>query len=155
MRVLVTGAESSGTKLVAALLSSRGVETVHRSMPAGVEWLLPDGPWDAICVCHRHGPLTARSQTYSGHSDTETEAFAKITRGYGLVYAYAQVCGCLVVPVTYEALVYEQDDAIGVLLDALGLERSASHVRIGNANAKYYGREAFSDESTVEEMVSL
>lgn len=150
MRILVTGAESSGTSLVTALLGS---EAVHRSVPAGTEWLLPDGPWDAIVVCHRHGPLVARSQERYGHADTVAEAFEKQARGYALVYAYAQLSGCRVVQCSYEALVYEQEDALGALFDALGLPRSEPRVEIGNANAKWHGGPVFSDHRGAERML--
>lgn len=142
MNVLVTGAESTGTEMVTSLLASQGADAVHRSVPAGSEWLLPPGPWDAIIVCHRHGPVAARSQVYRGHATTEPEALSRMARGYGLVYAYAELVGCIVVPVTYEALVYEGHDAFGMLLDLLEIPRCDTDLGVRNENAKWYPQEA-------------
>lgn len=68
MRVLCTGPESSGTRLLTRLVSNLGVEAIHRSIPHGKEWwaIKPEDYDRAIFIC-RDPFMTEISATEAGH----------------------------------------------------------------------------------------
>lgn len=81
MSIIVTGAESSGTRYLTRLVQSLGVDAVHRSIPHDGDWLA----WrngDPHVFIARDWRTTAQSQVEHGHSRDERRALAKIRRAY-------------------------------------------------------------------------
>ncbi len=149
MRVLVTGAESSGTKLVASLLRSAGGEVVHSSpMYRAVHH---DGRgFDAVVLVVRHGPCRDRSAVGNGHASDRVAARGLGVAGIGNILLNL-TCGPSMMHIcTYEALIHEPG-ALPALCRDLGLSAKFEHEEIGDANAKWYGGSYFSDDRPLQE----
>jgi hypothetical protein len=67
VRVLVVGQESSGTRLLARLLTPAVAEVVHRSVPYGEQWWDDPGDVAAAVVIVRSWAAVAPSQQARGH----------------------------------------------------------------------------------------
>ena len=71
MRVLCTGPESSGTRLLARIVATgTGIEAIHRSIPHGIDWdpFAPHavGEIDRAILIVRSWTATAKSQSERG-----------------------------------------------------------------------------------------
>lgn len=67
MRVLCTGPESAGTRMLTRLVDSLGVEAIHRSIPHGMEWWNPPTNIDRIVVIVRSALPNTLSAYEAGH----------------------------------------------------------------------------------------
>lgn len=152
MTILVTGVESSGTKLAAHLLERAGARVVHSSphyrLEQGKE--LHDGlRFDAVVVVVRSSHPHIHSMVEAGHAKSLSIARLMAADGLALILDSLQTLGHVHL-ITYESLVYEPD-ALKVLCNALGLRDDFEHDEVGNGNAKYYGGEVFRDDRPLHE----
>jgi len=163
---LVTGPESSGTRLMTRLLIKNGFlgDAGHvqrwdnlvfpeperpivfrRSMPHGGQWpvlrdvigVLQRKGYDVhVVVMAREWWAMTRSQVKAGHVPNEQVALHHIRQAYALIMAAVQTTGVTWYMVPYEALVLHPE-AQHHILGVLGLEVVDSGY-IYDGNAKWY-----------------
>lgn len=157
LRVLLAGPESSGTKMLAAILGQLGADVVHHS-PNYWSW---DGyephrakSFDAVVVLIRSGETTARSMLDSGHAANFHRA--RVMQASALLAIFSTLHSFANVHiVTYESLVYEPG-ALILLARNIGLNPDLPHDEVRNANVKYYGgEEVFRDQREISERHAL
>lgn len=144
MKVLITGPESSGTKLVASLLRGAGAEVTHSSPNYRREqgkFPHKASDYDAVIIVIRNWYAQNHSMVDAGHTSNLSRARRLVYQGlsdilYGLSYG-AEATGVYLI--TLESLIYEPD-SLRQLLRQLGLKEtsSAGGHEIGNPNSKYY-----------------
>lgn len=147
MRILVTGPESSGTKMVAALLRQAGAKIVHSSPNyryySGEPAHRSEG-FDAVVLVMRDGYANVNSMIENGHAQAPGAARMMIVRG--LLWILSNLREWEKVHVTtYEALT-TRPGALAALCRELGLPEEFEHDEIGDGNAKYYGGAFFRDD---------
>lgn len=144
---VIAGPESSGNRLLAAILIRAGCRgdastdqrwdselptdetpaVIIRSFPHGEEW--PDlqaintelearGYAITTLITVRHHSATVRSQVSRGHATGLSEAAAQIREAYTRIFAKVSI-DYMIVP--YAVLIYESDKAIATMLEDLGL----------------------------------
>lgn len=136
MRLLVTGAENSGTGLVATLLRLAGATVTHRAVPHIEdreplrEFLYPDA---LVFVVRHHVPQERSQQHRSGRlRSTGAAAVQHIAR-------YLERPGALFFFVTYEAIIHEWPRSFTTLCDELGLDPAAAlGFDVRDENRKHY-----------------
>lgn len=153
MKVLCTGPESSGTKLVASLVRGAGAEVVHsspsyRRKQNKFPHFAQD--FDAVIIVIRNWYTQNHSMVDNGHTTNHARARKLAFCGlsdilYGLSYGDNPASVYLV---TLESLIYEPE-SLRLLLKQLGLKENPKGCSgaIGNPNAKYYGREPYFRDS--------
>lgn len=118
MNVLVTGAESSGTRFVSRWLEAHPAVTArHWSMPSGERWARHwptdhgfDGePPDAVVLVIRSFEPTIASQIDRELVSCREEAEANIVQALLRVTSWAVSHGCPLYPVLYDAIVADPD----------------------------------------------
>lgn len=70
--ILVTGPESCGTRLLARLVATSGLEVMHRSIPHGDDWVIPNA--EVTLGITRNPMFACMSAVVAGHTDTLEEA---------------------------------------------------------------------------------
>ena len=138
MRVLVSGAESSGTHFVMDLLAAGGADVTHRSQPNGDSWIdlkaMMEGGFDHCVVVVRGFHAHCSSQV---RRNIEPHfGMAVIRRQKALRYIAPILGDERTILVTYESLaaLIERE----VLLDILRLDvTAASKVEWHDENEKY------------------
>jgi hypothetical protein len=162
MRILVTGPESSGTKMVAAILIKAGADVVHDTPRWCIDDQFQDGEnYDYVVLVIRTGYCTARSMCDNQHAydGSDSDNRRDLTLAYRMVpEALWSILHFIkdhtkVRVVTYEALVHETEGALGGLLDDLGLSKDFDFDPICDANAKYYGGKSFHDDRLLEDRI--
>ncbi len=147
MRILVTGPESSGTKMVASLLRQAGADVTHSSPKYRIEQgkdLYDGSDFDATVLVIRNGYTNALSMVDNGHESNVSMAEWQIADDiYEILESLNSFFNVHVV--TYEAIVHEPK-AIEVLCKTLGLDHTKITDTIGDGNAKYYGGKFFRDQ---------
>lgn len=150
--VLVTGPESSGTRLTASLLRAAGANVVHSSPHYRVrmgEELHDGAAFDAVVVVVRMGHANARSMVDNEHAADLAVARSMVPGGIHMILeALASFDTCHIV--TYEALVHEPG-ALRALCRDLDLAEEFEHEPVGAGNSKYFGGEFFRDVRDLEE----
>lgn len=166
MRIVVTGPESSGTRMLTRMLREAGGSVVHRPMPYGGKrkakdangrsvripgtavWpeLVDDEP-DVVVVVERDLRSTIRSQVEVGHVADEDEALAAIRRAYLDIATQLAALKVPFWPVAYGAM--SRPEARADLCGWLGLDAGKITTVWCNANAKYYGGPAWSDRRSL------
>lgn len=134
MRVVCTGPESSGTRLLTQIVAGMGVEAVHRSIPQGNDWeWYQREDYDAAVVIVRDFYPAARSKVTNRHcgdlgtSERELrEAIAVIPM---LPYRWTLV--------TFSNLVTRPEKVAEEIAEFLGVEVGPLP-EIRDANAKWY-----------------
>lgn len=130
--VSVVGPESSGTRLMVALLEDLGVnEVVHRSVPYGRDWWPDrgDADADAYVLITRDREKTLASQKRAGHLNYWSPRLSpdeKYDCAMGVIVRHLYVEGTLrsnVFHVQYEDLVDYPQGVMDLLADRLGVER--------------------------------
>lgn len=154
-RILCTGAESSGTKLVTSLLRQAGAEVDHSSPNYRREQnQFPHTMRDygAVVIVVRNWYTNAKSMIDAGHTHIGTE-HARELMYYGLsdiLYGLRYGFHNKIYFVTYESLVHEPF-SLEVLCEELGLDYTKITDTVGDGNAKYYGGEFFRDQRELHE----
>ncbi len=154
MRILVTGPESSGTKLVASLLRQAGADVTHSSPKYRIEQGkdLYDGyGFDATVLVIRNGYTNVLSMVDNGHESNVSMAEWQIADDiYEILESLSSFFNVHVV--TYEAIVHEPK-AIEVLCETLGLDHTKITDTIGDGNSKWYREDGigFSDRRELHE----
>lgn len=145
MRIVVTGPESSGTRLMARILETTEADVLHRTMP--YKW---DPHWpteddfggfqpDVLLVMLRDEEITARSQLRRGHVPSLRHAFENVDAGLRRLARWAAVHGVMCLFVSYEKLVADPRSALTFLSSRLGIGYPNSSEAIVDGNAKYVG----------------
>lgn len=148
-KVLVTGPESSGTKLVAQLMTMAGADVLHFT-PRGLrgDVFLDGVDFDAVVVVVRDGYATEQSMVQNSHAKDLQEA------KYMLFDAMQQIYGALehteveCHQITYESVLLN-NGAVQRLAEVLGLMPDFTYDKIRDANAKYFGGEYFEDRRSL------
>lgn len=135
--ILVTGAESTGTRLMSRLLRQAGAKTMHAVMPfatpSTVVWHTRlQRNADGAVVMFRDLRSTIQSQVRVGHAPTEQQALEHVRRAYVEIF---EQLACPWFPVTFESL--ERPEAIMDVCKALGLP-GVPDEEWRDENAKYY-----------------
>lgn len=119
MRVLCTGPEASGTRLLSRAVATRA-DTVHRSMPHGNNWWEPDlgqfGCHRAVVIV-RDRLITARSADNAGHARTVEQGLERRDRAIGIL---SQLPDALWV--SYEGIFPNPDGWLSVISGWLGVD---------------------------------
>lgn len=152
-RILVAGPESSGTKMLAELLTRAGADVVHHSP----NYRLWNGDefhrardFDKVVIIVRNGFANAKSMVDNHHADSEDRG--RVMQAQGLLSILSNLWAFSnVYFTTYEALVHEQPDSVYALIDQMELPLLPLNVSIGNGNAKYYGGDYFRDARDLHE----
>ena len=147
-RILVTGPESSGTKMVCALLRQAGAVVTHSSPNYKSEQdSTPHdiGDFDDVVLVVRNGFCNMKSMLDAGHAESEEEAAWMIGNGLKFILTTHDLWTDNLHVVTYESLVHEEE-ALLTLCKTLGLDASKIVDKVGDGNAKYYGGEYFRDQ---------
>lgn len=147
---LVTGPESAGNRLLAAVLSAAGCvgegstasrfnerlpfdedpAVVIRSMPHGGDWypvemllstLRRRGYEVTVLVTTRDPVALARSQVANGHQPSEDDAHVAVCRAYDEIFDGLRHSQEISHLVPYESVTSEDPNAIPALLELLGL----------------------------------
>lgn len=146
MRLAVVGAESSGTRLIARILSGTGADALHRSFPYG-----GDGPRDprrwpeedvvkfhpyAVIWMMRDWWATARSQVNANHVNSIEEAWYNIGCTTLRIADMCSKNNYRYFVVNYESLVQRPEIVVANLTDSLKL-RMPTLENIIDGNIKY------------------
>lgn len=157
---LVTGPESSGNRMMAAILSAAGCRgsgstdspyndqlpagespvVIIRSFPHGGRWpnlreliaQLQSCGYEVTVLVTARGPVALeRSQVAAGHQVDGDGARQAIAEAYGRIFPALFASGTRWMLVPYEALVLNPDTAVPELLELLGLNPDfGGHVRV-------------------------
>lgn len=123
MNVVVTGPESSGTRLVARWLEQHpDLVARHWSMPSGERWMrhwptehdFEGEPADRVIFVMRNLEATIASQKGREMVTCRAEAEANITQAHLRTFTWAVSHGCPVYPLLYDEVIREPS-----LFDAL------------------------------------
>jgi hypothetical protein len=155
MRVLVTGPESSGTRLVASMLVRAGASVEHHTpRPCiGKRAYLTD-TYDAVVLVVRNGYATKHSMVKNHHATDGRNEDDLCLAGRMIPEALLDILMSLDNPeklylLTYESVVH--NDALYALCGDLGLSVDFECDPIGDANAKYFGSGPyFTDHRSLE-----
>lgn len=146
MRVIATGPESSGTKLMARLLDhSPHLTALHRSMPHGG---LAERHWptdqdfdefkpDAVVAMRRDKKITAISQVRTGHVVNVEEAYRNIQMANQLLHAWLARTSVPAFQVSYGGLVRNPDRTVGSIFARLRLPYPGLAEPVTDEDAKY------------------
>lgn len=136
MVILVTGAESSGTRLAARILNRMGAQTIHRSYPHGGQWpIFSELHFDGAVVMVRDWGFAAESQVDRGHVQTKAQAYRHLARA--AVEVPLQLAGrCPWLTVAYGALVAHPEVVTATLAEFFGLNADVQLEPIYDANAR-------------------
>lgn len=153
LRVLVTGPESSGTKMLSSLLRQAGAEVTHSSPNYKSEQDhhphdMKD--FDAVVLIVRNGYCNAQSMLDAGHAESEKEAKWMIGNGLKFILSNHGLWTDNLYVVTYESLVHERESIVQ-LCESLNLDVSQTTDKIGDGNVKYYGGDHFRDQRELHE----
>ncbi len=154
MRLLVTGSESSGTRMLSVLLTIAGAAVVHSS-PAYKRKLgqgYDPQHYDAVILIVRNGAWNAQSLVNRGHlmyDSPERQIVEDMT------FVLTELNGKIpIYIVTYESLVHEQPHSFNALCKQIGLVPVRENGPIPNANEKFYGEGWEGDDRTIEERLT-
>lgn len=145
MKILVVGPESSGTRMLAAILGKTGHEIIHSS-PA-FRMFMDDGngqpvkyfnEYDKVVLIIRNGVWNEQSMQLRGRAVKEPRA--QIAEDILDVLIDFRRWGVPVIIQTYESLVYEQDKALWELCNALGIDPPIKYDQIMNGNEKFWSQ---------------
>lgn len=145
MRVIVTGPESSGTRLVSRWLEAHpDIAARHWSMPSGSAWLRHwpsdhdfggEHP-DAVVLVLRSFEATVASQLTRELASCREEAEAAIVQAHLRALSWAQSHGYRLYPVVYDEVI-AYPERFGALFRWLGVEPAAPPEPITDENAKW------------------
>lgn len=155
-RILVTGPESNGTKMVAGLLSRAGADVTHHS-PMYSFW---DGKrqfkaweYDAVVLVIRDGYCASRSLVENNHiplAGVHTERKGRQRARVMQAQSLLLILSSLETFEDFYLVTYDdkplKPERLQYLLDELGLSVDVNISDIGDANEKYYGGEYFRDQ---------
>ncbi len=153
MKVLVTGPESSGTKMLSALLRQAGAEITHSSPNYKSEQdSTPHDmkSFDAVVLIVRNGYCNIKSMIDANHAEDEKEAKWMIGNGLKFILTTHGLWTDNFYVTTYESIVHEPE-SLSKLCRSLGLDPSKITDKVGDGNAKYYGGEHFRDQRELHE----
>jgi hypothetical protein len=147
-KILVTGAESTATRMMCRMVAEAGGEPIHAVLPKSRDKTrFPDGEWhllvrdskpDAAVVMFRDLMPTITSQT-ERHVESEEKAWQNLRQAY--VTIMEQLPAAIPwFPVTFESLA--RPEAVTYLMKQLGLP-CLPEEQWQDANAKYYGGDYF------------
>lgn len=143
-RVVVVGAESSGTRLMARILDATGINTLHRSFPYGGSHLrhwpevsVNEHDADAIVWMQRDWWATVRSQLAASHVKTIKEAWDNIAEAQIRIAEVVRAYSFVVV--SYESLVQRPATVIDHVCRWLEVETPVLDEEIVDGNDKYLG----------------
>lgn len=146
--ILVTGAEATGTRMMARMVNEAGGSALHWPMPQGTRGVWRPVPeCSAALVMVRDAHATVAAQVAAGHVVNPAQATANIRRAYLLIFAALANQRTLFTVVSYESLA--RPEALGALFALVGLDGSAVTTRWQDANAKHYGGPAWEDHRNV------
>lgn len=162
--ILVVGPESSGTKMLATILTKCGLNIQYRSMPHGRDWAFPHRfRAKEVVVIIRNGQITKKSMLDGGRSTTWTVGRNMRQAIHYLAHKPRMLGGTYGDNwhlITYESIIYEREDAIKLLLESLGITVKKETLfeackDIRNANMKWYGyTNKFRDQRSVEDRLN-
>lgn len=146
MKILVVGPESSGTRMMCAILAkSEGVEVVHSSpaykeeIEAGYKYFPPD--YDAAVLIVRNGIWNARSMVERNHfrgdiyGSPAQQIVSDLSDVTGMFSKYPEIPMFVV---TYESMVYETRRCIFTLCEALDIPLPLDYDAVQNGNEKFW-----------------
>lgn len=140
MRVLCTGPESSGTRLLTRIVATgEGIEAIHRSIPHYQSWDLwvPEvGEIDKVVFISRAWNPTIQSQVARGLVEYEAQSIAHLQRAH--VEFAKQIGDKPWWYVIYHNLIYRPDIVLSDLEEFLGVSVELPE-EVYNANFKWNG----------------
>lgn len=153
MRILVTGPESSGTKLTAQLLKAAGseaVEVVHYTpRPRRGDKFASGLDFDWVVLVVRDTYSCARSMFQNYHAENPLQGEWMILEAlYGILKHLAGHRRVHII--TYSSIIHKPG-AIKALCRRLGLAEDFEMPQIGDGDAKYYGGVSFSDTTPLHD----
>lgn len=133
MKVLCTGPESSGTRLLTRLVGDLGVESIHRSVPHAKKWI--DWPVvDKIIIIVRDPFITELSAEEAGHPsywDGIDSTFPyRITHAWELMVDKVAQTGVPWIPLTYEGLLARPQWTLDHVADFLAVPRRPVSIEV-------------------------
>lgn len=111
LRVLCTGPESSGTRLLTRLVDNLDVEAFHRSIPHGPDWWNAPEDIDRVIFINRDPWITQISSEEIGHPDNgfwsdEDKVFPdRIIKAWKVFAENVILLGVRWMPISFEGLV--------------------------------------------------
>lgn len=127
MRVLCTGPESSGTRLLTRLVENLGIEAIHKSIPHGMEWWSHTENVDRIICVVRDPFVTIISATEAGHPGhwigLEATFPYRITHAWEVMVKHISEYDVPWIPITYEGLIQRPQWTVDNIADWLGVTR--------------------------------
>jgi hypothetical protein len=164
VRVLVTGPESSGNRMLCRMVTEAGAHVLHHPMPMSTHWRpgMPgtaatwDGhwsdfaalEWDAALVVVRDPICTLAAQVAAGHVRDSDHAARRYRASLASIFAQLAAATEPWWVVPFESLA-RPEAAVGICR-LLGLDGEPSTCW-EDANAKHYGGEPWSDHSRLWE----
>ena len=143
--IVVTGPESTGTRMMSRMLGQAGGIVRHWPLPQGNVARWPPLPSEGdVVIMVRDRRSTICAQIAAGHVVDQEQAEKNVRRAYRTIFE--QLPGRNWFIVSYESLARES--ALTDLCKALGL-LGVPIDRWQDANAKYYGGEEWSDHRNV------
>lgn len=145
--VVVTGPESSGTRLVSRWLEAHpDVVARHWSMPSGTQWMRHwptdhdfDGAHpDALVFVIRSIEPTVESQLNREMVGSRNEAWSNIVSAHLRAFAWGVSHGVPIYPLVYDTIV-QQPERFNHLFKWLGLEPVPPPEQLVDANARWWG----------------
>lgn len=138
---LVVGGESTGTRLMAEIVTAMGGQPIHRSFPYGVEhaWpVLAEIEFDSMVIMVRNWEATIRSQLRVGHVTESITGLFNLQSAYTKIFEQIPLDKPYIV-VPYEGLVHDTEQTLRSIAFAIpGLSLNFRVLpEITNGNEKY------------------
>ena len=136
MKVLCTGPESSGTRLLTRLVEGLGVEAIHRSIPHSCKWWDVPSDIDRVIYIVRDPWITEISAKEIGHPENGCWTGKDKEYPFRLIKAWEVFAENVVfsytpwIPVTYEGLMKRPQWTLDNIADWLDVERKPLSERV-------------------------
>lgn len=134
MKVLCTGPESSGTRLLTRLVGSLGVDAIHRSVPHAMDWWNAPSDIDRFIVVVRDPFVTEVSAKEAGHpsywSGIDSTFPYRVTKAWETIID--NVRGKPWIPITYEGLLLRPQKTLDNIADWMGVAHQPVTEKIDN-----------------------
>jgi len=140
-KIIILGAESTGTRITTKILEENGFNVVRRSLPWAQEWPDLDKSYrkhrfSFAIITVRAWPYMIKSQVRQKHTHSEIKAEKRTREGYKRIFRFLEKYNIPFVIFSYDALIASPDFIQNWILEYFGSNNKVK-IEITNENKKY------------------